>query len=116
MLRAIKKAVDLIFHSLSSSVKPSPLCFLIAKDSVVVKTAKIGPNKTPIATEIRVKITYGLNEEKYFYLTEGSPNKKWFPNVGKIESWIRVKNLSSLVGNILAVACGLESSPVATRP
>ena len=70
--------------------------FLIAKDSVVVKTAKIGPNKTPIATEIRVKITYGLNEEKYFYLTEGSPNKKWFPNVGKIESWIRIKKQRGL--------------------
>ena len=57
----------------------------------MVKTAKIGPKGTPIATEIVVNIRYGLNEEKYFFLTKGSPDKKWFPNLERIAEWVKVK-------------------------
>lgn len=65
--------------------------FLVEKGGVVVKTAKIGPKGTPVATEIAVKIRYGLAEEKYVYLTKNSPNKKWFPNIDRIAEWIKVK-------------------------
>lgn len=65
--------------------------FLVEKGGVFVKAVSIGPNKTPVATEIRVKIRYGLGEEKYFYLTHFSPDKKWFPNVDNIAKWIKVK-------------------------
>ncbi len=65
--------------------------FLVEKGGVIVKTAKIGPKGTPVATEIVVKIRYGLNEEKYFYLTKGSPDKKWFPNIDRVAEWIKVK-------------------------
>lgn len=65
--------------------------FLVEKGGVLVKSVKIGPNKTPVATQIVVKIRYGLTEGKYFYLTKGSPNKRWFPNVNKIEEWVRTK-------------------------
>jgi hypothetical protein len=65
--------------------------FLVEKGGVVVKTAKIGPKGTPVATEIAVKIRYGLAEEKYFYLTHFSPDKKWFPSIDNIAKWIKVK-------------------------
>lgn len=65
--------------------------FLVGKSGVFVKTVKIGPQQRPVATEIVVRIRYGLTEEKYFYLTKGSPNKKWFPNIDRIAEWIKVK-------------------------
>ena len=65
--------------------------FLVEKGGVFVKTAKIGPKGTPVATEIRLKVRYGLTEEKYFYLTHLSPNNTWFPNVDRIVEWIKIK-------------------------
>lgn len=65
--------------------------FLVDEGGVFVKTVKIGPAQTPVAAEIRIKIRYGLTEEKYFYLTKGSPNKRWFPNIENIAQWIRIK-------------------------
>ncbi len=65
--------------------------FLVEKGGVVVKTVSIGPNRTPIATEIIVRLRYGLAEEKYFYLTKGSPDNKWFPNLDRITEWIKIK-------------------------
>lgn len=65
--------------------------FLVDGGGVIIKTVKIGPKKTPIATEIIVKIRYGLTEEKYFNLTTGSGNKKWFPNVDNIAEWVKIK-------------------------
>lgn len=65
--------------------------FLVDEGGVFVKTVKIGPKQTPVATDIRIKIRYGLTEEKYFYLTKGSPDKKWFPNINNIAKWIKVK-------------------------
>ena len=65
--------------------------FLVEKGGVFVKTAKIGPKGTPVATEIRLKVRYGLTEEKYFYLTHFSPEKRWFPNVDRITEWIKIK-------------------------
>ena len=51
---------------------------MVEKGGVFVKTAKIGPKGTPVATEIRLKVRYGLTEEKYFYLTHLSPKKAWW--------------------------------------
>ena len=65
--------------------------FLVDEGGVFVKTVKIGPAQTPVAAEIRIKIRYGLTEEKYFYLTKGSPNKRWFPNIENIAQWIKIK-------------------------
>lgn len=65
--------------------------FLVEKGGVLVKSVKIGPKNTPVATQIVVKIRYGITEEKYFYLTKGSPNKKWFPNRDAIAEWIKIK-------------------------
>jgi len=65
--------------------------FLVDGGGVIIKTVKIGPKKTPIATEIIVKIRYGLTEGKYFNLTTGSGNKKWFPNVDNIAEWVKIK-------------------------
>lgn len=77
---------------LTASILPSrDDRFLVEKGGVIVKTAKIGPKGTPVATEIAVNIRYGLNEEKYFFLTKGSPDKKWFPNLDRIAEWVKVK-------------------------
>lgn len=65
--------------------------FLVDSGGVIVKTVKIGPKKTPIATEISIKIRYGLTEGKYFNLTTGSGNKKWFPNIDNIAEWVKIK-------------------------
>lgn len=65
--------------------------FLVDEGGVFVKTVKIGPAQTPVAAEIRIKIRYGLTEEKYFYLTKGSPDNRWFPNVDNIAKWIKTK-------------------------
>ena len=65
--------------------------FLVDEGGIFIKTVKIGPNKTPIATSIRVKIRYGLTEGRYFYLTTGSEDKKWFPNIDNIAKWIEIK-------------------------
>ena len=65
--------------------------FLVEKGGVFVRSVNIGPKQTPIATQIVVKIRYGITEEKYFYLMKGSPNKRWFPNRDKIEEWVRAK-------------------------
>lgn len=64
--------------------------FLVDEGGVFVKTVKIGPAQTPVAAEIRIKIRYGLTEEKYFYLTKGSPDNRWFPNVDNIAKWIKI--------------------------
>lgn len=83
---------ELLTFRLTKSIVPSRTDRFFAEGSdIVIKTAKIGPNKTPVAVEIKVKMRYGLNEEKYFYLTKDSPNKKWFPNLGNIAEWVRVK-------------------------
>ena len=65
--------------------------FLVDGGGVTIKTVKIGPKQTPIATEIIVKIRYGLTEGKYFHLTTDSGNKKWFPNIDNIAEWIKIK-------------------------
>jgi len=65
--------------------------FLVEKGGVIVKTAKIGPKGTPVATEIAVRLRYGLAEEKYVYLTKNSSDKRWFPNIDRIAEWIKVK-------------------------
>ena len=52
--------------------------FLVEKGGVVVKTAKIGPKGTPVATEISVRLRYGLAEEKYVYLTRIVPIRSGF--------------------------------------
>lgn len=65
--------------------------FLVDEGGVFVKTVEIGPRQTPIATEIKIKIRYGLTEGKYFYLTKGSPDNRWFPRIDNIARWIRTK-------------------------
>lgn len=65
--------------------------FLVDGGGVIVKTVKIGPKNTPIATEISIKIRYGLTEGKYFNLTTGSGNRKWFPNIDNIAEWVKIK-------------------------
>lgn len=75
--------------------------FLVDGGGVIVKTVKIGPKNTPIATEISIKIRYGLTEEKYFNLTTGSGNKKWFPNIDNIAEWVKIKKAR---GNSFTIA------------
>lgn len=83
---------ELLTFRLTKSIVPSRTDRFFAEGSdIIIKTAKIGPKKTPVAVEIKVKMRYGLNEEKYFYLTKDSPNKKWFPNLDNIAEWVRVK-------------------------
>jgi hypothetical protein len=65
--------------------------FLVDEGGIFINTVKIGPNGTPVATSIRVKIRYGLTEGRYFYLTTGSGDKRWYPNVDNIVNWIKIK-------------------------
>lgn len=79
------------FKSTKAIIPTADDRFLADKGGVTVKTAKIGPKLTPIATEISIKVRYGLQDERYFYLTSGSPNKKWFPNIDNIAEWVKMK-------------------------
>jgi len=65
--------------------------WLVDEGDIKIKTVQIGPSATPVLVNLKIKIRYGLTEGKYFYLTSGSPNKKWFPDVDKIEEWVRTK-------------------------
>ena len=65
--------------------------WLVDGGDIKIKTVDIGPKGRPVLVNLKIKIRYGLNEEKYFYLAAGSPNKRWFPDVDRIAEWIKVK-------------------------
>ena len=79
------------FRASKSIIPTSDDRWLVDEGNIMVKTAKIGPNATPVLVNLKIKIRYGLTEGKYFYLTSESPNKKWFPDVDRIEEWVRAK-------------------------
>jgi|TARA_B110000908_G_scaffold4420_1_gene5724 hypothetical protein len=57
----------------------------------------VGPIVNGIPSFLRVFVApeYGV-DFKYYYLTQKSPKKKWFPNVRAIESWVRRKRIGEL--------------------
>lgn len=79
------------FRASKSIIPTSDDRWLVDEGEVIVKTTKVGPKGTPVLVDLKIKIRYGLTEGKYFYLTSGSPNKKWFPDVDRIEEWVRTK-------------------------
>lgn len=79
----------LVRPDMSGAITPSrDDRWLIKPDAVQVFVSK---GKTTInGISVRIKIEYGV-EPQYFWLSNKSPNKKWWPNGYKIEEWIRLK-------------------------
>lgn len=56
----------------------------------------VGPIAFGVPSYIRFKIAPNYEiSKKYFYLTEQSDNKKWFPNVNRIKEWVRKKGIAN---------------------
>lgn len=79
------------FKSSKSIIPTSDDRWLVDEGNIKIKTVELGPKLRPVLVSLDIKIRYGLTEEKYFYLTSGSPNRKWFPNVDRIADWIKIK-------------------------
>jgi len=63
--------------------------WLVAKDSVKVRVVS---DTQGIVRDIyvSVNIRYGVNpQSEYYYLAEGTKNKKWSPNGNRIKKWVQ---------------------------
>jgi len=83
---------ELVAFKASKSIIPtSDDRWLVDEGGIKIKTVNIGPKNRPVAVSVSIKLRYGLTEGRYFYLTSGSPQKRWFPNINEIAKWIKVK-------------------------
>ena len=81
---------SLINPQLTKSIIPSRNDrWLINKNSVVVKVGSVNYG-VPKIVKMRINIEYGL-DEKYYWLSEDSSNKRWMPDGKEIMKWIKVK-------------------------
>jgi len=80
---------QLIRPDVTGSITPSADDrWMIKPDAVIVAVSK---GKTTInGISVKIKLEYGV-EPQYFWLSNKSPNKKWWPNGQRIEEWIRQK-------------------------
>lgn len=79
----------LIKPSATASITPSSDDrWLIKRDAVQVKVMK--GKSLPSGVLVRLKIEFGI-EPQYFWLSERSPDKRWWPNGTAIENWIKLK-------------------------
>ena len=63
--------------------------WLVKKDSVMVKVVA---DTTGVVRDIYVNINiqYGVNpDSEYYYLAQGTKNKKWSPNGNRIKKWVQ---------------------------
>lgn len=94
ILENVKKNDQIASGSLSrpdvtGSITPSADDrWLIKPDAVLVKV--ITKNKKVVGATVKLNIRYGI-EPQYFWLSNKSPNEKWWPDGYKIEEWIKMK-------------------------
>lgn len=65
--------------------------WLVDDGNIIVNTVTLGPNNTPFAVDITIRIRYGLDEFKYFNLLPESGDNRWFPNIDNVLKSIKAK-------------------------